>query len=419
MAKKNPFDTSVFSHQGFWQLWVSGLLIIIGYQAFPVALAVTVLDAGGSASTLGTILAARVFSSVLLVLAGGVWADRLPQKYVMIFADVLRALLTLGIVFASVAHAHAWVLALIVFIMGAGEALGAPASNSILPSILPAEKLPAGNALRSVTGRTGSIVGPALGGLMVATLGSKTTFIFVACMFLVGTSLLLGIKSPPKIVDVNRPSFTHEVKEGLKAVWAMPWVFWIILIASVQLMVVIGVETVLLPVVTRREFHGNGVFAASTALFSFGGVITAVVAAKYKSNKPGLLSIVSWMFFAAAPLGLAFPIAPWFVIGCYFIAGMSTEPFGVYWSTALQREIPTEMLGRVSSVDYMGSLALLPIGMALAGPVTKVVGERPYLIGATIFHIVLCFVMLAIPGALYFKAPRAADSPISEQGTEH
>ena len=79
MAKKNPFDASVFSHQGFWQLWVSGLLIVIGYQAFPVALAVTVLDAGGSASTLGTILAARVFSSVLLVLAGGVWADRLPQ----------------------------------------------------------------------------------------------------------------------------------------------------------------------------------------------------------------------------------------------------------------------------------------------------------------------------------------------------
>ena len=236
---------------------------------------------------------------------------------------------------------------------------------------------------------------------------------------MVGTSLLIGIKSPPKLVNENRPTFIHEVKEGLKAVWSMPWVFWLILIASVQLMVVIGVESVLLPVITRREFHGNGVFAASTAVFAFGGVITALLAARYKAKKPGLLSIVSWMFFAAAPLALAFPIAPWFVIGLYFIAGMATEPFGVYWSTALQREIPTEMLGRVSSVDYMGSLALLPIGMALAGPVTKVVGERPYLIGATVFHIVLCFVMLAIPGALYFKAPRTADSPISEQGTQH
>ena len=411
--KNKAFDVSVFEHQGFWQLWVSGLLIVIGYQAFPVALAVTVLDAGGSASTLGSILAARVFSSVLLVLAGGVWADRLPQKYVMVFADCLRGVLTLAIVFASVAHAHAWVLALIIFIMGAGEALGAPASNSILPSILPVEKLPAGNALRSVTGRTGSIVGPAIGGLMVATLGTKLTFIYVAGMFFLGTSLLLGIKSPPKNLENDRPTFIHEVKEGLKAVWNMPWVFWIILIASVQLMVVIGVETVLLPVVTKREFHGNGVFAASTAVFSLGGVLTALWFAKYKAKKPGLLSIVSWMFFAAAPIALAFPFAPWFVILCYFVAGLATEPFGVYWSTALQREIPSEMLGRVSSVDYMGSLALMPIGMALAGPVTKLVGERPYLIGATVFHILLCFVMLAIPGAIYFKTPR--NSPISEQ----
>jgi MFS family permease len=230
-------DTSVFKHQGFWQLWVSGLFIIIGYQAFPVALAVTVLDAGGSASTLGSILAARVFSSVLLVLVGGVWADRLPQKFVMIFADCLRGVLTLGIVFASVAHAQAWVLALIVFVMGAGEAMGAPASNSILPTILPVEKLPAGNALRSVTGRTGSIVGPAIGGVMVATLGSKLTFIFVAGMFFVGTSLLLGIKYEQPTVDGDRPTFVHELKEGLKAVWELPWVFWIILIASVQLMV--------------------------------------------------------------------------------------------------------------------------------------------------------------------------------------
>ena len=410
-------ETSVFKHQGFWQLWVSGLFIIIGYQAFPVALAVTVLDAGGSASTLGSILAARVFSSVLLVLLGGVWADRLPQKFVMIFADCLRGVLTLGIVFASVAHAHAWVLALIVFVMGAGEAIGAPASNSILPTILPVEKLPAGNALRSVTGRTGSIVGPAIGGVMVATLGSKLTFIFVAGMFFVGTSLLLGIKYEQPAINGDRPTFVHELKEGLKAVWEMPWVFWIIVIVSVQLMVVIGVETVLLPVITRREFHGNGVFVAATAMFSFGGVFTALWFTKYKAAKPGLLSIISWMFFAAAPLALAFPISPWFVVGCYFVAGVATEPFGVYWATALQREIPIEMLGRVSSVDYMGSLALLPIGMALAGPVTKIVGERPYLIGATVFHIFLCFVMLAIPGSIYFKTVGKVDSAIGEQGT--
>jgi MFS family permease len=406
VSKKKAFDSSIFQHQGFWQLWVSGLLVVIGAQAFPVALAVTVLDAGGSVSSLGLIMGARVFSSVLLVLAGGVWADRFPRKYVMIFADTFRAILTIAIVFESIAHASAWVLAAIIFAMGAGEALGFPASGAILPSILPTEKLPAGNAMRSVTSKTGSIVGPSLGGLLVATIGTRGTFIVVAILFLVGTSLLLGInEDSPELIEA-RPPFAHQLKEGLRAVIALPWVAWVIAIASIQLMVVIGVEIVLLPVITRREFHTNTVFALSAAAMSFGGVFTAVLGARYRAKKAGLVSILSWMFFAAAPLALAFPFAPWFVILCYFIAGLANEPFGVYWSTALQREIPQEMQGRVFSVDYMGSLALLPIGMALAGPVTAWMGERPYLIGASVFHVILCGVMLTIPGVIYFRTPK-------------
>jgi MFS family permease len=412
VPKLKSLDKSLFQHQGFWQLWVSGLLIVIGAAAFPVALAVTVLENGGTASTLGLILAARVFSSVLLVLAGGVWADRFPRKYVMIFADILRAILTLAIVFVSIAHLSSWILAAIIFVMGAGEALGFPASGAILPSILPVEKLPAGNAMRSVTAKTGSIVGPSLGGILVATVGSRITFIVVALLFFVGTSLLFGIKEEKVKPTEVRPPFTHELIEGLRAVKKLPWVAWIIAIASVQLMVVIGVEIVLLPVITRRQFHTNSVFAASAAAASIGGVITAVYFARKKVKRPGFISIISWMFFAAAPLALAFPISPWFVIGCYFFAGLANEPFGVYWATALQREIPQEMQGRVFSVDYMGTLALLPIGMAMAGPITHLIGEREYLVGAAIFHIILCFLMLAIPGAIYFRSP---NSPISEQ----
>lgn len=417
MAKLFSLDKSLFQYQGFWQLWVSGLLIVVGFQSFSIALAVTILDAGGSASTLGLILGARVFASVLLVLAGGVWADRFPRKYVMIFADTFRAILVIGILFVSVAHLATWVLGLIVFIMGAGDALGVPASGAILTSILPEEKLAAGNAMRIVTSRTGSIVGPSIGGIFVATLGTHQTFILVAALFVIGTSLLLGIKNDVGTQKADRTPFMREIKEGLSAVRQIPWVAWLIGLASLQLMFVLGVEIVLLPVITRREFHTNSVFAACAAVSSLGAVITAIYYSRRKARRPGLVSIISWMFLAIAPLSLAFPFSKYFVIASYFIMGLANEPFGIYWSSALQREIPPELQGRVFSVDHMGTLALLPLGMAMAGTVVRIFGERNYLVFASIFHVALSFVMLGIPGAIYFssRGPAPANSPISEQ----
>ena len=119
--KKLIAPGSLLSYKGFRQLWFSGLLVTLGGSAFPIALAVTVLDAGGTATTLGLILGARILSSVLLGLVGGVWADRLPRKYVMLGADIYRALLMLGLVFVATPTVPPWVLALIVFLMGAGD----------------------------------------------------------------------------------------------------------------------------------------------------------------------------------------------------------------------------------------------------------------------------------------------------------
>ena len=121
--KKLIAPGSLLSYKGFRQLWFSGLLVTLGGSAFPIALAVTVLDAGGTATTLGLILGARILSSVLLGLVGGVWADRLPRKYVMLGADIYRALLMLGLVFVATPTVPPWVLALIVFLMGLAKLL--------------------------------------------------------------------------------------------------------------------------------------------------------------------------------------------------------------------------------------------------------------------------------------------------------
>ena len=170
----------------------------------------------------------------------------------------------------------------------------------------------------------------------------------------------------------------------------------------------------MLPVVTKSEFKGNFTFAAASTAAGIGGAVSALFWARIKSNKPGLVSVIAWLFFAAGPLALAFPFASWWVIFSYFVLGASTEPFGIYWFTALQREVPQELQGRVFSVDHMGSLSLLPLGMALAGPTTNVFGIRNVLIFVVFFHILTGLAVLAVPGVTRLKTPEA-NSSVSEQ----
>jgi hypothetical protein len=122
---------------------------------------------------------------------------------------------------------------------------------------------------------------------------------------------LLGItEAPLQGVIENKPSFITELREGLKLVWEIKWLAASIFMASFQLMVIVAAETVLLPVITRREFDTNNVFAISAAAFSLGGAISAIAAVKFKTKSPGLVAISMWSLFAFAPLVLAFPISP-------------------------------------------------------------------------------------------------------------
>lgn len=401
-------EGSIWSYKDYLRLWVSGLLANIGASAFPIALAVTILDTGGDATSLGLILAARVLSGVLLAPVGGVWADRLPRKYVMIGADIFRALLALILVFVAAPSIPLFVIAILVFVMGAGDAFGAPAAAAIMPTILPTEKLPAGNVARGIVVKLASIVGPGIGGLSVIAIGGRLTFAVTTIFFAVGAYLLFPIVEAKYVKNVDAPKFLVDLKEGLKTVWSMPWVAAVIAMASIQLMVVLGAEQVLLPIISRREFGTDTVFAASAALFSIGAVISALIAMRYQAKHPGLVSISVWGILVVATLVLAFPISPTFVMVGYLIAGLSVGPWDAYWVTAIQREIPQELQGRVFSIDHMGSVGLLPLGMALVGPAVNLVGEKELLIGASIFHVVVCIAVLFVPGVIDLKMPKKA-----------
>jgi len=396
---------SLWSYPGYRLFWFSTTIFVLGASAFPIALAVTIIDQGGSATTLGLILGSRILASVIGAPFAGVWTDRLPRKQVMITADLSRGVIVFLMVFLSGPSTPHIFLGLAVFLMGVGDAFGAASAGAIMPSLVPDEKLPAANVARNIVVRTATIIGPGIGGVSVALIGGRLTFLFTAITFAFGTYFLNQIKEEIKSEPKERESFLTEMREGLRTVIEIPWIGAMIFMVSFQLMVVLAAETVLLPIITKREFASNTPFALSAAAFSVGSIISALLCIKIKIKHQGQVSILVWMIVIVAPLALAFPVSGWLIIAAYFIAGFSVGPWEAWWSSAVQREVPQHLQGRVFSIDHMGSTALMPLGMALVGPAANYFGERNLLIGASIFHILMGLSVMRIPGVRDMKMP--------------
>jgi MFS family permease len=397
---------SLWSYRGYRFFWFSNSIFVLGASAFPIALAVTVLDAGGTATSLGLILGARILSGVVFAPFAGVWADRLPRRNVMIGSDLFRSALVVSMVFVSTPTMPHFLLGLAVFLMGVGDAFGAAAAGAIVPSLVPDEKLPAANVARNIVTKGASIVGPGIGGASVLLIGARLTFVFTAVAFALGTYFLSKIKEDINGNKREQEPFMVELREGLRTVRDIPWIGAMILMVSVQLMVVIAAETVLLPVISRREFDSNAPFAMAAVAFSVGSIISALICVKVKVKHEGYVSIFVWMFIVIAPLALAFPVSPTFLVIAYLLAGFSVGPWEAWWSSAVQREVPQHLQGRVFSIDHMGSAGLMPIGMALIGPAVALFGEKELLIGASIFHVLITFAILGVPGVKDMKMPK-------------
>ena len=396
---------SLWSYKGYRLFWFSNTIFVLGASAFPIALAVTVLDAGGTATSLGLILGARILSGVVFAPFAGVWADRLPRKNVMIGADLFRSALVVTMIFVSAPSMPHILLGLAVFFMGVGDAFGAAAAGAIIPSLVPDEKLPAANVARNIVTKGASIVGPGIGGASVLLVGARFTFIFTAIAFALGTYFLSKIQEDINGDKREQEPFFVELREGLRTVRDIPWIGAMILMVSVQLMVVIAAETVLLPVISRREFNSTTPFAMAAVAFSVGSIISALICVKVKVKHEGYVSIFVWMFIVIAPLALAFPVSETFLVAAYLLAGFSVGPWEAWWSSAVQREVPQHLQGRVFSIDHMGSAGLMPIGMALIGSAVAFFGETKLLIGASIFHVLISFAILRVPGVKDMKMP--------------
>jgi DHA3 family tetracycline resistance protein-like MFS transporter len=391
-------------HRDFRLLFVGQAVSAIGDQVFPVAVTVQVLDHGGSVGDLGLVLASRTAALVLFALLGGVWADRLPRVRVLIGADALRLVAVLGLVLVLTATTSVPVLAALVFFVGAGEAFFRPAFGALIPSVLPPEQLNAGNALSGSTFHLSAIVGPGLAGVLVALSGPRGALLVDAATFAFSLAMLVRVREPGRVVRERQRMHT-EIAEGLRAVRDRPWIAAVLLMAMSQLLLVIPACSVLLPKLIKDSGAETASYGYVLAIGAVGGLIGAVVAGHVQPRLPGLVSNLAVMLFFLEPLTLLLDAPAWGLTLGWFLSALGLGPFLVYWETALQRDIPPELLARVISVDWMCSFALMPLGLALVGPAVGFFGRTTVLVVAVVAAVVPPLLCLTVPGMLRFRTP--------------
>jgi MFS family permease len=370
-----------FAHREYRVLIAALAISIFGSGMWAVAMVYQVIHLGGGPLGLSLVAAAGSVGLVAFVLAGGIAADRIPQRRLIIAVEGANLAVIATISGLAMAGAlQLWHVAAGAFVLGVGAAFFFPAYSAILPRILPAEDLLAANGMEGTMRPVlQQAAGPAVAGILVAALSPSYAVTGVAACHLLAFAVLnfLGrhaLASAPGSRPGSRPSFLQDLREGVSYTVKTPWLLWTLIWACISVLFLIGPIEVLLPFLVRDQLGGDSsMFGFLLAVMGVGAAAGSLVTASLRLPRRYLtVMMVSWGVgsLPLAAVGLLHNF--WAIAAALFVWGATGSVGMVIWGTLLQRRVPSHLLGRISSLDFFVSLALMPVSMALAGPVAEV-----------------------------------------------
>ena len=384
----------------FALLWSGMTVSLVGDGILLVALAWQTYELSGSPSTLGWIAAAYTLPMAVVLLAGGVLTDRFERRKLMIVADLIRVVSvgTMGALAVS-HHLGLWQLGVLAAFTGVGDALFAPAFGSIVPEIVPNELLVEANSLDQFVRPVSNVIGPAIAGVLIATAGVGIAFVADAATFVVSTVTAFAL-TPRPFHHVEERSAKRELREGFAFVRARKWL-WATLLISTMIMVGPAARYVLLPDLVKNNLHAS----AGALGFVYGAAAVGSIAGAVAYGQVGLTKRYVLLMYASWALGLL-------VIAGYGIAGSVAQllalglagGFGLAfgqatWGTMIHRLVPREVLGRVTSLDWLFATSLMPMWFVVIGLVADSIGVRTTLVAAGLVGGVVTLIFpFAIPG---------------------
>jgi MFS family permease len=364
-------------------LVASGSVDALGNGMANVALAFAVLRIGGAAD-LGYTFLAREIPMVVFLLLGGIWADRISRKLLLIMGDVVSgsAQVATALLFLT-HHATVWRVALLQVVFGLANAFTRPATTGLTAQAVDHTHLQQANALLDLSRSLSRIVGPAIGGVIVVALNPGWALAIDAATFFVSAAFFVQLR----IAASERPARTnmiHELREGWSEFASRTWLWTIVASFGFFQLTLFPALLVLGPLVAKNHLGGAGAWGLILAFQGVGSVCGGMVALRLHPARPLAASTLLCLPIAGllALLGAAAPVAVLCAVG--FLASLGLTCGDIIWFTTFQREVPDHLMSRLSSFDWFGSVALNPIGYALIGPFANHFGVATtlYLAGA-------------------------------------
>lgn len=348
---------------------------VFGDGLFQIALSFAVLEFTGVAE-LGLVLAVGILPMAGLILVGGVWADRLERRRIMIAADLGRVAVQLVLAaLVLTGEVELWHLLALQLLYGTGQAFFGPAATGIIPQIVEESMLRSANGVLGANRSTMYVLGAATGGLLVHAVGSGQAIAIDALTFGISALCLWSMRArpaPPPRED--RESFGHELREGFREVRRHRWLWMTLINTFLFLMLYVAPIHVLGPLIAKEDLGGALSWGFIDAAFGLGMAVGGIVAATVHFRRPVFVAAVLFLATCISPLLLA-AAAPVPVIALSFsVEGLAAGLFIAVWEGELQRQIPAEKLSRVSAWDWMGSLAGMPLGFIAGGLVADAIG---------------------------------------------
>jgi len=392
------------AERNFRLFFLSRTISLLGSSLAPIALAFAVIDLTGSPSDLGLVLAAIVVPQLVFLLVGGIWADRLPRHLTMIAADLVSGAAQGAIALLLLTdRAEIWHLIALGVIRGTASAFFFPASTGLVPQVVTPGRLQQANALLGLSRNGTTVGGAALGGALVAAVGPGWTLAIDALTFGLGAAFLSTLRLPRDARLAGR-RFLAELAEGWQEFRSRTWLWSVVAQFAVMNAFATGAFFVLGPFVAERSLGGAASWGLILAAQAAGMVLGGLISLRYRPERP-LLTGTLTLLVTAPPLALLAQAAPLPAIAlAAVVAGIASELYQVLWLTTLQQHIPADKLSRVSSYDWLGSLALAPVGAALIGPLSAAIGTTETLWAAAVIVVVTTLAVLAVSDVRNLRA---------------
>jgi MFS family permease len=388
----DPRPQHPLRNPNFRLLWMGSAVSSAGDQFYLVALPWLILQLTGSGAALGGVMMIAAVPRSVLMLIGGAVTDRSSPRRVMMTTASCRSVLVAAI--AALVWAHRlelWQLYGLVFLFGVADAFDAPAAQTLLPSLVTAEQLPAANSVYQATSTLSTLAVPAPAGMVIAALGNAWAFLIDAISFLFILGALWKLPDPPKTETTSpQKMMGRAILDGLIYVKNDVPLRSLILILAVQNFGLVGPLGVGIAFLAKRQFGSATEFGLLMSSAAAGGLIGLLLAGVWKPRRRGLLLLAVSTVNGACTASIGFFHQLWPLALILFLINAGAGFLSVQLLAWFQNRIDRELLGRVMSVVIFASMGLAPLSMAAAGIAIQWSLRGMFAVGGSLVIMVAC-----------------------------